>query len=391
VSTPGAAPTEPPSNKENDASTENSASQTTSELVPVLQSEIADQAQTKVDSRSRFPVTIFGTLLYTAGYAAGTVDSSLLPSLSQVSPLGVTNPFITGVEQSRIGAYASGPRIGAFQASGYAAADFFGGQGSWARVVYAYGKLQSAHTTFEAGQDDLIFAPTHPRSLSSYAIPELYRAGTLYARAPQLRVEQRIDTAGETAFTVAGAFTGPVQPEYNVLGPQPNYRRPGFEGRLAWGTRSYDPEENGFQLAVSGERDPRDNAPPGISRRGTSADFRATLGHVGVGGSYYTGQDLGAFGGGVGQEGRTHGGFVDGRLRVTRRVEFNAGAGVSRWLRGTFEPAYSRNTGVFANTIVALTPEVRTSLEYQRLRTTNYYPAPLNISNGVSLAIAYSF
>lgn len=80
-------------------------------------------------------------------------------------------------------------------------------------------------------------------------------------------------------------------------------------------------------------------------------------------GEEYLGQNLETFGG-IGQPGRAMGGYFEGRLNLSQRLNFNLGLGDDHLLKSDRIPVeLNRNTGFFANTIFHFTPEVATSLE----------------------------
>lgn len=100
-----------------------------------------------------------------------------------------------------------------------------------------------------------------------------------------------------------------------------------------------------------------------------TVDGNARAGRVGVAGEYYRADNAEVFGGGISQPGRTSGGWIEGRLAITRRVDFNAGFGLDRPEDAVGRLLRSQNRSAFGNVIVRLTPEVATSLEYRWLET----------------------
>jgi hypothetical protein len=98
-------------------------------------------------------------------------------------------------------------------------------------------------------------------------------------------------------------------------------------------------------------------------------DFNLRAGRVGLAGEVFAADELDAYGSGVGQPGRSEGGWMEARLAATRRLSFNGGASLDRRPDGVGAAGRLRNTSAFGNVILRLTPEVAASLEYKWLQT----------------------
>ena len=178
------------------------AAQVTPETIDMLKTQIAEQAQAKVESSSRLPVKVSGTILANTFVNTGEANWIDNPNLVGLPPSGGRPEGSTSAtaRQSRIGFETSGIAIGSWQASGTIIADFFGGVPGFQtgtvmglpRLLYGFGRLQTDRTAIEVGQDHMILAPRDPTSLAALSFPLLFRAGNLYLRAPQARVEQKL-------------------------------------------------------------------------------------------------------------------------------------------------------------------------------------------------------
>jgi hypothetical protein len=112
---------------------------------------------------------------------------------------------------------------------------------------------------------------------------------------------------------------------------------------------------------------------------------------VGFDAEGYIGKNLQSLGGGIGQPGKTAGGYFEGRLIATRRLQFNAGLGDDHLTKpDRISVLLNRNTALFANTIVQFTPEIHLSLEYRHMITMPFDGLKRRNEN-VNLGIAYSF
>jgi hypothetical protein len=374
----------------------------------IIQSQVAELAQTKAESNSKMPLKIYGTILSTTFFNSRGVDWAdqpvrvLLPS----EVASNTGSFSSSLRQSRIGVLIDGPTIGRFKSSGVFAFDFNGGMTDFrssplfglANIVYGYVRLESSRTAIEAGQDELIFAPRNPTSLVALSYPELYRAGNLYVRAPQIRLERKLidDKQGQlklTAGLVAPVGTYPPFDNPNAAAAPPaGWQRPAIQGRLSWQSASLaSGDDSGLELGASGHYGRVGLGQFSAASWAGGFDFNLKLQRWGVDGEGFFGQNLQAFGGGIGQPGKTMGGYLEGRFLPTNRLQFNAGFGTDHLTKlDIISVPIKRNSAVFANTIYQFTPEFSASFEY-RFMFTSPFQGVVKRNNNLNLGIAYSF
>lgn len=392
--------------------------------VSMLQSQVAEQAQTKVESNSKMGVKLFGTILSTTFFNSGAADWPDVPGVvnwAKAVPSS-TGSFSSSMRQSRIGLMVDGPTIGTMHASGYFAVDFLGGAADFQsgplfglpHVVYGYVRLDGAKTSLEAGQDEIILAPRHPNSLVAMSFPELFRSGDLYDRAPQVRVERELASTKRGSLRATVGLVAPVANypglDFPGAGLLEAWQRPAIQGRLAWRPAEAPSSANsGFEFGISahygtvqlGTMNFVKGVPtfnPLVGFGATSAaswagvfDFDSHIHRFGMDGSAYLGQNLQSFGGGIGQPGKTLGGYFEGRFAATNRMQFNSGIGTDHLTKFDIVPVdLNRNTSVFANTIFQFTPEVSASFEYRHL-VTRPFTGVLRTNNHVDVGIAYSF
>ena len=361
-----------------------------------------------MESNSKLPVKIYGTILSTTFFNSRAVDWAdeavrVLPPSAVTSDTGSLS---SSLRQSRIGVLIDGPTVGNFKTSGVFALDFNGGMTDFgssplfglADIVYGYVRLESSRTVIEAGQDEMILAPRNPTSLVNLAYLELYSAGNLYVRAPQLRVEEKLinDKQGLlklTAGLVAPVGTYPPFDNPNTSAPVPEgWQRPAFQSRLSWQSASLaSGNDSGVELGVSGHYGRVGLGGFSAASWAGSFDFNVRYGRAGFDGEGFLGQNLQEFGGGSGQPGRTMGGYLESRFIPTSRLQFNAGFGTDHLTKlDVISVPIHRNSAAFANTIFQFTPELAGSLEY-RFMFTKPYEGFLMHNNNLDLGIAYSF
>ncbi len=373
--------------------------------VPIVQAQVAEFAQTKVESSTKFPVKFFGTIASNTFWNSNDTDWLDIPNIATANNGG---SFSSSMRQTRIGASIDGPEVGKFKTSGVFAMDFFGGISNFAtgqtmgipRLLYAYARLDGRKTSFEIGQDQMIFAPRNPTSLAAMAFPALYRSGNLYLRAPQLRVEQTVASGSAGEFRVTTGILAPIGGDLNAPALQfapPNLagersRKPGVQTRLSWRAAPAGPyEKPKWEFGASGHYSQEKYGATTAPSYAYSADGDATFGRFGFGAELFNGRNIDAFGGAVGQLAKSRGGFVEARIATTQQLSFNTGIGTDRLYKWRpFNPAQKDNTSAFWNAIYQFTPEFAGSLEYRHQRTGNA-PTGKADNNHFNLTFNYSF
>ncbi len=376
----------------------------------MVQAQVAEHSQTKVESSTRLPVRIFGAILSSTYFNSGEANWLDNPNIADAAPSGglPRGSFSSTLRQSRMGATIEGPQIGGLRARGFVAMDFFGGIPNFQtgpviglpRLLYAFLRLEGERTAFVAGQDHMIFAPANPTSLASFAFPGLYRSGNLYLRVPQLRVERNVAAGRNSEIQLAGGILAPVAGDFvggafefvppNLGGERS--RQPGLQGRLGWRSRAGGiAESGGVEFGISGHTSSVRQTTDSTRSWGTAIDFDARWRKFGLGGEWFAGRALAAFGGSLGQAAKSAGGFVEARLRATPRLEFNAGYGIDSLFDLAATPApLERNSSVFGNFIYQFTPELATSFEYRWL-STKPGAAQARRNSHLHLVFAYRF
>jgi len=347
--------------------------------VEMLRTQVEELAQTKVESQSKMPVRLFGAIVSNTVSNSGVANWLENPNLVDAEVPGVApGSFTSTLKQSQIGLNIGPIPVGSLTASGTVVADFLGGTPSFVtgtvmglpRMVYAFMRLEGERTALQVGQDHNLLAPRDPTSLAAQTFPLLFRAGNLYLRSPQVRVEQRLG-----GVTLKGGIAAPLAADpaaffvfAPVAGAGERSRRPALESRVDYTAGSPDgPGE--FTLGVSGRygwRKPGDE----LNSAGSYAvDFNVRAGRVGAAGEFFHTDDAAEFGAAVAQARSARGGWVEGRVALTSKLSANAGVGLDR-VRGDV-PAAARqeNKSVFGNVIFDLTPEVAVSMEYRWLET----------------------
>jgi hypothetical protein len=369
----------------------------------LLQAQVAELAQVKVESTSRMPVKVFGTI-HTSVFANSANPNWLdLPNIVNPVPAdGRNGSFSAALRQTRLGFTVDGPTVGTMRTTGAVAMDFFGGIPGFVtgqvmglpRLLVAFARLETDRTALEIGQDHMILAPTDPTSLAAFAFPALFRSGNLYLRTPQVRLERaftpRLRLTGGIVAPIAGDVPGE---DYRFVPPALNgerSRRPALQARMAFATAEADAVRR-VTLGLSGHYGWELRSGQIADNSATAVDFAVRRGVVGAAGEFFVGENIDAFGSGVDAV-RTRGGWAEFQVFPSDRLTFAAGAGVDE-LRGLQRVTVPRrrNRSAYGAAIFSLTPEVQASFEYRWLATLPAVGAIERRNHHFDWTLAYKF
>ena len=397
-------------------------------------SQLATLQQAKVESDSKYPVTISGMLLFNGFYNSTRVDMAATPT----SALFNSGSLGASVRQTVLGIDARGPHLRG--ASSYAdlRVDFDGDPSSantypgsyntnatLIRLRTIHAGLDWKHTSAFFSLDRPILSPDSPTSLTAVAEPALAWSGNLWAWNPQFGISQEIPLSAKANISIEGAAIDASDAPGTLLyrtatasSPQASTaeqsRRPGGELRLAL---SGPKRNDGAHFGIGGYIAPHvsTGGVPFNAWAGTM-DAKVPLGpHLEFTAAAYRGASLGGLGAGQYKDyiaGTTAagqkffesldnvGGWAQLKQTVNERLQFNEAFGTdqdfARQLRpyvGTSSGGYldfARNHTITGNAIYSPSAYLLFSFEYRRLET-----APVTgrlwVSNVYGLAAAYRF
>jgi len=192
-------------------------------MVEMLQAQVAEQAQTKVESESRLPVKLFGTIHSSTAFNSGEANWLENPNIVAAPGHSSTGSFNSTLRQTRLGIRTEGLALGAWQGSGAVVFDFLGGIPAFQtgsvmglpRLMYAFTRFERGSFAVHVGQDDMMLAPRNPTSIAAFSFPLLFRSGNLYLRVPQARVESRLMSGGGGDVRGALGIIAPVGGDFS--------------------------------------------------------------------------------------------------------------------------------------------------------------------------------
>lgn len=348
-------------------------------------------------AEGRPPVRLTGTILSTSSFNSADANWIDAPNVVGTASGG---SLTSSLRQSRFGVAVEPFAVGGWRASGLLEVDFFGGTPAVAagavmplpRLLAASARFERRSRAIEVGHGPVIFAPRDPTSLAAQAFPQFFRAGNLFLRAPQVRVEQRVGGGWTAAAALVAPLAGDASPSY-VFGTTPaageRSQRPALEGRVGYVTSAAD-DRVGLQVGVSGHSGWIRELGRTVATAGVSVDGRVRLGRLGVTGEWFLTEDLDAFGAGVAQPGRAVGGWIEALVPLRPRLSVTAGAGTDRRPNGAGTAGRDRNTSAFGNVIVHLTPALESSVEYRWLQT-RYVSGRDRVNHHVTAVMALRF
>jgi hypothetical protein len=390
------------------------------------------QAEGPMTTVSKIPVKIYGSILFNAnyvGHGANTIDIPLFPQKRGTSSDQNHQNFNMTLRQTRFGLRYEGKIFDDAKLTGVFEFDLLGGKPAFAngvnfdifRVRLAYGRIDWANDSLEAGQDWAVFAPLNPTSLASYAIPGFSTSGNLWNRMPQIRYEHREGKKSRFIFTTAlldpNAGDSSGNPAVRVIGLGERGSLPAFETRLGLTTPSHGKESSAGVsghysrlLGVPGNpagttlRSPIDSyGVSGDANLWLSSGFRVT-------GEAFHGRALGIFSGNIAQSavviaGRARGitstgGWVElhgeaptGYQGSWKNFSANFGYGVEdNRDQNLIVGIRKRNQTYMLNGQYKLSPNFTIALEYRRVLTDWFKePASDQKLNWASLGFLYSF
>ena len=408
----------------------------------VLDSEIATQDQTKVESESKYPVKITGMVLLNGFVNSSGVDVAANPALA----VGGSGSAGASVRQTMLGLDARGPHLFGAQSFADLRMDFFGSQAASTSTSTYSGyfnantgllRLRTAHAGLRWDETQIYFALDRPiingespTSLTAVALPALAWSGNLWTWNPQVGITQKFGSAESPGVELQAAIidvgdaplTPVTAPSGSSTATPPSSAeqssRPGVEARVALLGSEQDDNRNHF--GVGGYFAPHRSA---LGNRydswATTLDARLLLpAHLQLSGSAYRGLALGGMGGGGYKDfayspnliaGGYYfrplddaGGWAQLKEKVSERLEFNGAFGIDnvfaydlrRYVVYDVPMAQyldlARNRTITGNVIFSPSAYLLFSLEYRRLESAPVV-GPSATSNIIGIGAGYKF
>ena len=400
----------------------------------ITESRVSEQAQTKVESGSKYRVRLSGIVLLNLFDNRGFVNNQDFPQYAEpphlpentfaVSP----SSFGGSLRQSQIRLEAFGPNIAGARTSADLQFDFAGGfTDTWNGAVEGLVRLRTgsirldwANTSVVAGQSRLFFVPLAPTSLATLATPAFTYAGNLWSWTPQVRIEHKIAISEDSALLLQAGILDSLSGDYptRAVDRQPSWGeesgQPAYAARVAWSRRAFGQE---LTLGAGGYYG-RQNW--GLNRNlngwAGTVDLTLPLGKSWeFTGAFYRGRAIAGLGGGIGQSVVLTGSFINASTRILGldsmggwgqlkwklrpNFEINGALGLdspfagelrSYQLNSFYESTFTRNISPMINFIYQIRSDILFSTEYRRLQTT-VLDSGTNSANHLNFSVGYVF
>jgi hypothetical protein len=380
-----------------------------------LQRQLEEQAQSKVQTRSRNHLEISGLILVNGFFNDTKVNNSDIPTfVAQPVPADtfLPNPsHVAGdVRQSRLGFTLSGSHAFGADLGADLQLDFYGGQQPSTggrtfplpRIRTAAVRLDWRHIGLLVGQETQIISPLNPHSFAAVGIPGFTNAGNLWFWVPQVRLtyetgaHPRVGLQGAALAPMLGSAQGAF---LTTADSAERSKRPMFQGRayVGWGEGETE-SEIGVGIHRGWINTPADTL---LASQAFTADLKLAFGeHVLLlGEGFWSAQAIAGLGGGaIGQEFGTggvpvksRGGWGQLNLRPSFMWEFGGGAGIDDPDETQLPAATGRGKNVVIEGHLHLRPGggLIMGAEYRRITTT--YSAGDLTANHVNVFMGVAF
>jgi len=380
------------------------------EQIRLLQQELADEAQTRVTTRSRMSLEFTGRVLVT-GFSnsrrVNNVDDPqfVRPDTASGLPQGGAG---MAIRQTSLGLAVNAPQVFGGNFHGDLDVDFYGGQQPSTggrtfpllRLRTARAMVKWTHGELMIGQDAPLIASGNPTSLAALGTPDFAGAGNLWLWLPQVRAG--LETGGKVSVGIQGAVLAPTSGDpANVFDTDDDVAehssRPYLQGRVhvRWGADEMAGDigvgvHQGW-LATKGDSL--------LTSSAVAVDFKLPLtSWFELRGEGYRGQALkGLGGGGIGQGTglngvpvHDEGGWAQVNFKPSSRLLLGAGYGMDDPRDSDLGPG-SRLKNVVREAHIHLRPggPFVLGVEYRRLETT--YSTGMVANDHVNLSLGIEF
>ena len=396
------------------------------EQTDVLQAEVKQHDQTKVETLSKYPMRISGMLLFSSFLNSGEVDSVDLPIIAL--PRNANRPqgsLSATARQTEVGLDVAGPSLWGAHSFADISVDFFGGipysdyttSAGVLRLRTAHARLDWDRRSLTAAFDRPLISPLQPTSFVTLGEPALAWSGNLWTWLPQLQFRDDSLFANrrlgvEFGLIDVAAPGPPANSGLRQASPAERSRQPGYEARLSYklplGDRTVEIGTGGYYSRQAYGYDRHVDAWAG------TADWRVPLTRsLELSGEFYRGRGIGGLGGGAYKDFVTHsnytvlrglnaeGGWGQFKIKLTRSLEANFAMGEDNAFAGDLRGSdfsseqneylqLARNRTGFGNVIYRPKAYLLFSAEYR-----NIHSWPIagqgNSNQSLGLAAGYLF
>jgi hypothetical protein len=368
----------------------------------ILQAQVKQHDQSKVETVSKYPLRINGAVLFTSVLNSGRTDNVNVPVVALPSdPDSLSGGLSATANQTMLGLDVTGPHLWGARSWGDLNVDFWGGASS-ANYTATAGtvRLRTMHAWVEwpdrsltIAVDRPLMSPWQPASWVTVAQPALAWSGNLWTWSPQVNFRQNNVPFRHTS--VEGGLIFPNAPYAWISGQSEGAnaaersRQPGYQARLgtplSW-------RDHPFNLGASGYYSRQAyNYDHHVDAWAAAGDWNLSFSHAFQwSGGIYRGRGIGGLGGGTYKDYVSTaatdslrgldaaGGWTQVRFTISSTLEANVSTGLdnafAHELRGSDQASslsyyanLARNQTVIANLIYRPRSYLLLSTEFRQI------------------------
>lgn len=381
----------------------------------VMQQPSATDDQKRMPVWSSLDVQIYGYLKFDAAYDDSRVDNGNYAKWVEMENAhNDDDQFNMTANESRFGVKITGPDNGRMRTSGRAEVDFYGGSDenkAHLMMRHAYMKLDWPAERFSiiAGQTSDVISPLLPSTVN-YSVG--WWTGNIGYRRPQFRLTKEYSPDTDIDVKLEGALARTIGRDNGALaGTLDSGEDEGFptiQARASVTLPVYGPDRTTMGVSWHWGKEEYDTTAAGSHEDFTSWSLNFDLTQpvcdkVTIKAELFTGENLDAYMGGIGQgvttaagvnqneEVGSTGGWIAASLGPWDDIRYNVGVGMDDVDRGDVQDGdRTLNRSVFGNLFYALSQHVEWALELSHWRT-EYRGSGDGDSLRIQTALIYKF
>ena len=360
---------------------------------------------------SDLDIQLYGYLKLDAAYdSSQTTNGNYAQWIDPENNNNDDDQFNMTANQSRFGAKISGPEDGGMKTSGLVEVDFYGGSNenkSHLMMRHAYMKLDWPGSRFNiiAGQTSDVISPLFPSTVN-YSVG--WWTGNIGYRRPQIRLTKELGFETGGFLKLEGAIARTIgQTSFTGTDSGEDAGLPTFQGRASITLPMFGAKEATIGLSGHWGEEEYDIADDGRDKEFTTwslnLDYTQPIcSKVQIKAELFTGENLSAYLGGIGQgvtttganqyeEVGSKGGWIAAGLGPWDNKQFNVGVAMDDVNRGNVnQGGLTLNQSIFANMMCSLNKQTDFGFEISHWRTEYRGPGDAD-SLRLQTALIYKF
>ena len=191
----------------------------------ILQAQVKQHDQSKVETVSKYPLRINGAVLFTSILNSGNVDNINVPVVAlPPNPDSLSGSLSATANQTMLGLDVTGPHVWGAHSWGDLNVDFWGGASSanytatagTVRLRTMHARVEWPERSITIAVDRPLMSPWQPASWVTVAEPALAWSGNLWTWSPQVEFRENDFPLRHTSAEVGLIFPSPRMPGFRA-------------------------------------------------------------------------------------------------------------------------------------------------------------------------------